>query len=81
MHSASLKRLREMSAILNREPGTPAQSQSQYLPTTQKNVFTVQQIRPQAIFAGVHIDKFEGYTFNINVFSGDQSKIARLDEN
>ena len=32
-------------------------------------------------FAGVHIDKFEGYTFNINVFCGDQSRIARLNEN
>ena len=49
--------------------------------TTQQNVFTVQQIQPQAIFAGAHIDKFEGCTFNINVFCGDQSKIARLNEN
>ena len=28
-----------------------------------------------------NIDKFEGCTFNINVFCGDQSKIARLNEN
>ena len=40
-----------------------------------------QQIQPQAIFAGAHIDKFEGCTFNINVFCGDQSKIARLNDN
>ena len=83
-HSASLKRQREMSAILNREPGTSAQSEENQVSTsttTQQNVFTVQQIQPQAIFAGAHIDKFEGCTFNINVFCGDQSKIARLNEN
>ena len=68
-HSASLKRQREMSAILNREPGTSAQSEENQVSTsttTQQNVFTVQQIRPQVIFAGAHIDKFEGCTFNIN---------------
>ena len=73
-----------MSAILNREPGTSAQSEENQVSTsttTQQNVFTVQQIQPQAIFAGAHIDKFEGYTFNINVFCGDQSKTARLNEN
>ena len=83
-HSASLKRQREMSAILNREPGTSAQSEENQVSTsttTQQNVFTVQQIQPQAIFAGAHIDKFEGCTFNINVFCGDQSKIARLNQN
>ena len=32
-------------------------------------------------FAGAHIDKFEGCTVNINVFRGDQSKIAMLNEN
>ena len=83
-HSASLKRQREMSAILNCEPGTSAQSEENQVSTsttTQQNVFTVQQIQPQAIFAGAHIDKFEGCTFNINVFCGDQSKIARLNEN
>ena len=73
-----------MSAILNREPGTSAQSEENQVSTsttTQQNVFTVQQIQPQAIFAGAHIDKFEGYTFNINVFCGDKSKTARLNEN
>ena len=73
-----------MSAILNREPGTSDQSEENQVSTsttTQQNVFTVQQIQPQAIFAGAHIDKFEGCTFNINVFCGDQSKIARLNEN
>ena len=73
-----------MSAILNCEPGTSAQSEENQVSTsttTQQNVFTVQQIQPQAIFAGAHIDKFEGCTFNINVFCGDQSKIARLNEN
>ena len=30
----------------------------------------------QEIFAGAHIDKLEGCTFNINVFCGDRSKIA-----
>ena len=73
-----------MSAILNREPGTSAQSEENQVSTsttTQQNVFTVQQIQPQAIFAGAHIDKFEGCTFNINVFCGDQSKIARLNQN
>ena len=82
-HSASLKRQREMSAILSREPGTSAQSDENQVinsTTTQQNDFTVQQIQPQAIFAGAHIDKFEGCTFNINVFC-DQSKIARLNEN
>ena len=83
-HSASLKRQREMSAILNHEPGTSAQSvenQVSTSTTTQQNVFTVQQIHPRAIFAAAHIDKFEGCTFNINVFCGDQSKITRLNEN
>ena len=51
--------------------------------TTQQNVFTFQQIQPQAIFAEAHIDKFEGCTFNIIVliFCGDQSKISRPKEN
>ena len=51
--------------------------------TTQQNVFTFQQIQPQAIFAEAHIDKFEGCTFNIIVliFCGDQSKISRPNEN
>ena len=83
-HSASLKRQREMSAILNREPGTSAQSEENQVSTsttTQQNVFTVQQIQPQAIFSGGQIDKFEGCTFNINVFCGDRSKIARLNDN
>ncbi|CAH3176787.1 unnamed protein product, partial [Porites evermanni] len=83
-HSASLKRQLEMSAILNRGPGTSAQSEENQVSTsttTEQNVFTVQQIQPQAIFAGSHIDKFEGCTFNINVFSGDRSKIARLNDN
>ena len=83
-HSASLKRQREMSAILSREPGTPArfeENKASTSTTTQQNVFTVQQIQPQAIFAGAQIDKFEGCTFNINVFCGDQSKIAKLNEN
>ena len=74
-HSASLKRQREMSPVLNCEPGTSAQVSAST--TTQQNVFTVQQIQPQAIFAGVHFDKSEGCIFNINVFCGDQSKIAR----
>ena len=73
-----------MSAILNREPGTSAQSEKDQVSTsttTQQNVFTVQQIQPQAIFAEAHIDKFEGCTFNINVLCGDRSKIARLNDN
>ena len=44
-----------MSAILNREPGTSAQSEKNQVTTsttTQQNGFTVQQIQPQAIFAG-----------------------------
>ena len=52
-HSASLKRQREMSAILNREPGTSAQSEENQVSTsttTQQNVFTVQQSQPQANF-------------------------------
>ena len=67
-HSASLKRQREMSAILSREPGTSAQSEENQVitfTTTQQNVFTVQQIQPQAILAGAHIDKLEGCTFNM----------------
>ena len=63
---------------------TSAQSEENQVSTsttTQQNVFTVQQIHPQAIFAGAHIVKFEGCTFNINFFCGDQSKIARLNEN
>ena len=73
-----------MSAILSREPGTPARSvenKASTSTTTQQNVYTVQQIQPQAIFAVAQIDKFEGCIFNINVFCGDQSKIARLNEN
>ena len=72
-----------MSAILNREPGASAQfDENQVIIsiTTQQNDFTVQQIQPQAIFAGAHNDKFEGCIFNINVFC-DQSKIAGLNEN
>ena len=84
-HSASLKRQREMSTVLDRGPDTSAQfkeNQVSASTTTQQNVFTAQQIQPQAImFAGVHIDKFECCTFNINVFCGEQSKIARLNEN
>ena len=83
-HSASLKRQQEMSAILSREPGTSAHSEVTQVctsTTTQQNAFTVQQIQPQAIFAGAHIDKFEGCTFNVNVFCGDQSKIEKLNEN
>ena len=52
-HSASLKRQREMSAILNCEPGTSAQSEENQVSTsttTQQNVSTVQQIQPQAIW-------------------------------
>ena len=83
-HSASLKRQREMpSTVLNRGPDTSAQLEENQVSastTTQQNVFTVQQIQPQAIFAGPHIDKFNGCTFNINVFCGAQSKIARLNE-
>ena len=65
-----------MSTVLNRGPDTSAQFEENQVSastTTQQNVFTVQQIQPQAIF--------EGCTFNINVFRGDQSKIARLNEN
>ena len=73
-----------MSPVLNRGPRTSAQSEENQISastTTHQNVFTVQQIQPQAIFAGAHIDKFEACTFNSNVFCGDQSKIARLNEN
>ena len=81
-HSASLKR---QAILMSREPGTSApfeENQVSTSTTTQQNVFAVQQIQPQASFAGAHIDKFEGCTFNINVFCGDQSKIAaRLNEN
>ena len=83
-HSASLKRQREMSAILSREQCTSAQSEETQVSTsttTQQNVFTVQQIQPQAIFAGARIDKCEGCTSHSNVFCGDQSKIARLNGN
>ena len=83
-HSASLKRQQEMSTVPNRGPDTSAQLEENQVSastTTQQNVFKVQQIQPQAIFAGARIDKFEGCTFNINVFCGDQSKIARLNEN
>ena len=74
-----------MSTVLDRGPDTSAQfkeNQVSASTTTQQNVFTVQQIQPQAImFAGVHIDKFEGCTLNTNVFCGEQPKIARLNEN
>ena len=73
-----------MSAILNREPGSSVQSEENQVSTsttTQQSVLTVQQIQPQATFVGAHIDKFDGCTFNIKVFFGDQSKIARLNEN
>ena len=52
-HSASLKRRREMSAILNREPTTSAGAKEEQVSistTKQQNVFTVQQIKPRAIF-------------------------------
>ena len=65
-----------MSAVLNRGPGTSAQSEENQVSastTTQQNIFTVQQIRPQAIFAGAHID--------ITFFCSDQSKTASLNEN
>ena len=70
-----------MSTVLNRAPGTFAQFEENQVSastTAQQNVFTVQQIQPK-IFAGAHIDKFEGCTFNINIFC-DRSKIARLNE-
>jgi len=81
---ASLKRQRESSAVLNRGPGVSAQSEENQVSAstkTQQNVFTVQKIQPQAIFAGAHIDKFEVCTFNMNVFCSDQSKIPWLNEN
>ena len=59
-HSASLKRQREMSAILSREQCTSAQFEETQVSTSttpQQNVFTVQQIQPQAIFAGVRSSK------------------------
>ena len=71
-----------MSTVLNRGPGTSAQFEENQVSastTAQQDVFTVQHIQPQAIFAGAHIDKFEGCTFNINIFC-DRSKIARLNE-
>ena len=74
-----------MSAVLNRGPGRSTQSEENQVSastTTQQNIFTVQHIQPQAVFAGTHIDKLEGCTFNIYVYCGaDQSKIARLIEN
>ena len=66
----TLEKRRELLSLVL-EPGTSAQSEENQVSTsttTQQNVFTVQQIQPQAIFAGAHIDKFEGCTFNINVF-------------
>ena len=48
-----------MSAILNREPGTSAQSEENQVSTsttTQQNVFVVQQIQRQAVFAGAHCE-------------------------
>ena len=83
-HSASLKRQQEISTVLNRGPDTSAQFEENQVSastTAQQNVITVQQMQPQAIFAGAHIDKFEGCTYNINVSCSDQSKIARLNEN
>ena len=47
----------------------PAQSEENQVSTsttTQQNVFTVQQIQPQAIFVGAHIDKFEGLNPSIS---------------
>ena len=54
---------------------------SRYLHYNTAKCLHSEQIQPQAIFAGAHIDKFEGCTFNINVFCGDQSKIPRVNEN
>ena len=50
---------------MNRELGISAQSEENQVSTsttTQQNVFTVQQIQPQAIFVGASFDKFEGCT-------------------
>ena len=55
-HSASLKRQREMSAILNCEPGTSAQSEKNQVTTshynTAKCLHSPTKVQPQAIFAG-----------------------------
>ena len=60
-----------MTAVLNRGPGTSAQSEESQVSvstSTQQNVFTVQQIQPQAIFAGAHMDKFEGCAHSTSTF-------------
>ena len=54
---------------------------SQYLHYNTAKCLNSPKIQPQAVFAATYVDKFEGCTFNINVFCGDQSKIARLNEN
>ena len=59
---------------------TPFENQVSASTTTHQNVFTVQQIQSQAIFAGAHIDKFEGCTFNqgsTSTFSALISDISR----
>ena len=81
-HSASLKRQREMSAILSREPGTSAQSEVTQVRTstaTQQNAFTVQQIQPQVIFAGGTLtsSKAAHSTSTFSVLSVEDRKAER----
>jgi len=71
-HSASLKRQREMSAILNREPGTSAQSEENQVSTSTTTLTAKCLHNPtnpaSSNFSGAHIDRFEGCTFKISVF-------------
>ena len=78
--TVQMKRQQEMSAVLNRGPGSYTLSSMKAKSVLPLNTIAVQQIQPQTIFPGAHIDKSEGCTFNINVSCGDQMKIARLNE-
>ncbi|KAK3707289.1 hypothetical protein QZH41_004233 [Actinostola sp. cb2023] len=68
--SASLKHQRNMSAILSGVSSTTASNESSAVAVNQSaSCSSVHQNNgPQAIFSGANIDKFEGCTFNVNVF-------------
>ena len=69
--SASLQNQRAMSAILNNGSAPSTSSSTVTVQTQSATTLLLAQkenFKPQAIFAGANIEKFEGCTFNVNVF-------------
>ena len=69
--SASLQNQKAMSAILNNGSAPSTSSSTVTVQTQSASTLLLAQkenFKPQAIFAGANIEKFEGCTFNVNVF-------------